>query len=69
METVLQLNLSTMATAGTEESGHYKEVTIVEIGLNKSQCMDCPSRQKLNNGFCREVAIVVRWPSVEVRLL
>ena len=30
MEKVLQLNLSTTATAGTEESGHYKEVTIVE---------------------------------------
>ena len=51
---------------GAEESGHYKEVTIVEIGLNKSQCMDCPPRQKLNNGFCREVAIVVRLPLVEV---
>ena len=60
------MNLSTMATVGTEESGHYKEVTIVEIGLNKSQCMDCPLRQKLNSGFCREVAIVVRWPVVEV---
>ena len=55
-----------MATLGTEESGHYKEVTIVEIGLNKSQCMDCPPRQKLNNGFCSEVAIVVRLPLVEV---
>ena len=30
MEKVLQLNLSTMATVGTEESGRYKEVTIVE---------------------------------------
>ena len=66
MEKVLQLNLSTMATVGTEESGRYKEVTIVEIGLNKSRCMDCPPRQKLNNGFCREVAIVARWPLVEV---
>jgi len=68
MEKVLQLNLSTMATLVTEESGHCKEVTIVEIGLNKSQCMDCPPRQKLNNGFCREVAIAVRSPLVEVCL-
>ena len=28
---VLQLNLSTMATLRTRESGHYKEVAIVEM--------------------------------------
>ena len=31
---IIQLNLSTTATLGTEESGHCREV------LNKSQCMD-----------------------------
>ena len=35
----IQWNLSTMATMGTEESGHYNEVAAVER-LNKSQRMD-----------------------------
>ena len=35
----IQLNLSTMATMGTEESGHCNEVAAVER-LNKSQRMD-----------------------------
>ena len=35
----IQWNLSTMATKGTEESGHYNEVAAVER-LNKSQRMD-----------------------------
>ena len=30
---------------------------IVESGLNKSECMDCPPK----NGCCREVAIVDSW--------
>ena len=48
----LQLNLSTTATFGTEESGHCRQV------LSKSQCMDffCP-RDERNSGCCREVAV------------
>ena len=34
-------------------------MAVVESGLNKSQCMDCPPKN---------VAIVERWPFVEVRL-
>ena len=35
----IQWNLSTMATIGTEESGHYNEVATVER-LKKSQLLD-----------------------------
>ena len=40
---LIQLNLSTMATLGTEKSGHCREVAVVE-SLKQSECMD--SRQK-----------------------
>ena len=57
----LQLNLSTTATLGTEESGrcnHCKEVeTIVNVW---TVCQ--------KNGRSREVAVVERWPFVEVPL-
>ena len=33
-------------------------------GWNKSECMDCPPK----NGRCKEVAILLRWPLVEVWL-
>ena len=36
----------------------------VEEGLNKSQCMDCPSRNWL--AVAREVAVVERWSLMEV---
>ena len=48
----LQLNLSTTATFGTEESGHCRQV------LSKSQCMDFFVRgDGKNSGCCREVAV------------
>ena len=53
----LQLNLSTMATFGTEESGHCRKV------LSKSQCMDF-----FVLGTKEIVAVVERWLLVEVRL-
>ena len=34
-------------------------MAFVESGLNKSQCMDCPSKK---------AAVVERWPFVEIRL-
>ena len=40
---LIQLNLSTTATLGTEKSGHCREVAVVE-SLKQSECMD--SRQK-----------------------
>ena len=52
----MQLNLSTMATLGTEESGRCREA------LNKSQCMD------LLSAGTNKLAIVERWSSVEVGL-
>ena len=46
----LQLNLSTKATLGTEESGRCREV------LNKSQCMDFfVQGKKINEWPVREV--------------
>ena len=48
---VIQLNLSTMTTLGTEESGHFREV------LNKSQCMDILSTGMKASGRSREVAV------------
>ena len=55
----LQLNLSTTtATLGTEESGHCREV---ETSMNVWNVC-----QKY--GRCREVAIVERWPLLEVQL-
>ena len=59
LEKFLLLNLSKMASLGTEESGHCKGVA-VEV-LNKSQCMDF-----LSAGM-KKVAIVERWPLAEVR--
>ena len=49
MISVVQLNLSTTATLGTEESGRCREV------LNKSQCMNFLSAGAKNCGRCREV--------------
>ena len=46
---LIQLNLSTMSTLGTEESGQYREV------LNKSQCMDFLSART------KKVTVVERW--------
>ena len=47
-----------MATLGTEESSHCREV---EIRVN-----EWTVHQK--NCHCREVAVVERWPSVDARL-
>ena len=47
-----------MATLGTEESGHYREVAVVS-GLNNSECMDF---------LPKKMAVVERWPLVEVGL-
>ena len=52
----MQLNLSTVATLGTEESGCCREA------LNKSQCMDLLSART------KKLAVVERSPLVEVRL-
>ena len=52
----MQLNLSTVATLGTEESGCCRKA------LNKSQCMDLLSART------KKLAFVERWPLVEVRL-
>ena len=48
----MQLNLSTVATLGTEESGCCREA------LNKSQCMD------LLSAGTNKLAVVERWPLV-----
>ena len=57
MISVAQLNFSTTATLGTEESGGCREV------LNKSQCMD----------FClpgrKTVAVAEKWMLAEVSTL
>ena len=57
MISVAQLNVSTTATLGTEESGGCREV------LNKSQCMD----------FCllgrKTVAVAEKWMLAEVSTL
>ena len=46
-----------MATLGTEESGHYREVAVVR-GLNNSECMDFLPKK---NGRCGEVAFSGGW--------
>ena len=56
---LLQFSLSTTATLGTEESGHCREV---EMWVNVWTV------HQTKNGHHREVAIVERWPLVEVRL-
>ena len=52
----VQLNLSTMATVGTEESGRCKEVAVLERFQTRVDawifCL--PGRKK--------VAVVKRWP-------
>ena len=55
----VQLNLSTKATLGTEQSGHCREVyTRFEMnGLSTKK-----------SGHCRKVAVVEKWPLVEVWL-
>ena len=50
----IQLNLSTMATLGAEESGCYKMVNVVD--RFKSQCMDYLS------AGTKKVAVLERWP-------
>ena len=50
------LNLSTTATLGTEESGHRKEVAVVERFLTRVNVwIFCPWGQ-YKTGHCREVA-------------
>ena len=51
----IQLNLSTTATLGTEESDHCKEV------LNKRQCMDFFVEKDQ-----KKVVVVERWLIAEV---
>ena len=51
---MLQLNVSTTATLGTEESGRCKTVAIVERwplsrGWNKSEFMDCPPKKEIRS--------------------
>jgi len=55
----LQLNLSTTATFGTEESGCCREV---ETRVN----VWTVHQKKKKNDCCREVAIVERWQLVDV---
>ena len=50
---IIQLNLSTTATFGTEESGHCRKATMVERFQKES--MNGLSTQK--SGCCREVAV------------
>ena len=40
----------------------------LQRGLNKSQRMDCPPMNKKKFGRCRELAVVERWPQVDVPL-
>ena len=52
----LQLNLSSTATLGTEESGHCREV------LNESQFMDFfVHRDKKMSGRCTELVVSGGW--------
>ena len=54
----IQLKLSTTATFGTEESGYFerfKQDSMYRLSAKKS-------------GHYRKVAILERWPLVEVRL-
>ena len=60
----IQLNLSTMATWGTEESGCCREMAVVERLKQESKY----GLSAKNTGHWREVATVERWLLVEVRL-
>ena len=52
-----KLDLSKTATQGTEESGHCKEVAVVERFQTRANLrIFCPSEQKIS-GRCRKVAI------------
>ena len=52
----VQLNLSTMATVGTEESGRCKEVAVLERFQTRVDVwIFCPLGRK-------KVAVVKRWP-------
>ena len=64
---VLQLNLSTTATLRTRESGHYKEMAIVERFKQEFMYGLIVSWDK-SSGCCREVAIAKRWSLEEVQL-
>ena len=52
----VQLNLSAMATVGTEESGRCKEVAVLERFQTRVDAwIFCPLGRK-------KVAVVKRWP-------
>ena len=55
----MQLNLSSMATVGTEESGHCREMAILE----RFKRVNVWTIRKKSD-FCGEVAIEEKWPSV-----
>ena len=57
----VQFNLPTTATLGTEERGHCKEVAVVER-LKKEWMYGLSAKKK------KKMAVVDRWPLVEVRL-
>ena len=59
----MQSNLSTRVTLGTEFTGYYGEVAIVEVKIRANL-----STAMKTCGRCREVAVMGRWPFVEVRL-
>jgi len=59
---LLQLNFSTTAILGTEESGHCREVAVEESLQQES--MYGLSAKKI--GCCRAVAVVERWLLVKV---
>ena len=53
-----------MATLGPEESGHHKEVAVVERFKQEPMY----GLSAIKSVHCREVAVVESWPFVEVRL-
>ena len=56
---LMQLKLSTKATLGTEKSGHYRQVAVIEA--ETSECTDRPPKK---NGRCTEVAVRGGWSVV-----
>lgn len=61
----LQLNLSATVTLGKEESGHWKEVALVEK-LKQEWMYALTAKKKKRR--CTEVAVLERWTLVEVRV-
>ena len=57
MYIVLQLNLSTTATLGTQKSGHCREVAVIVERLKQEWMHGLSAKKK---------AIVEKWPLVEV---